>query len=488
MPELKIGQIREFLTQLKSDGTIFRLDDEGIFRHFCRRFLARNEAFSEPLDTLRNDVAPLLGRSDAPSEPQLYLSWFRNTVISLHRLPRDCLAELHDWADEDLCSIAETIKLCNNELEALKHRKDGDAPIDRRFYEYFKKLNITARDEIVDVLSTRIKDEAFARSREKLIRWFDFDAPWQFRWLPDRFDPRKFSEIRHRFGLMPVAELEKVEIAYLSDPDEFDSLLHQYYDEHRPVAKLRQLIQSHHRLNDRSSLLVPLLDSFERDENLLFCTAAVVQIEGLFEDCCLELGVDSSSLLTSTLVPKLDAMHKHGGVSPSYEYYAFGFPKLRNQLAHGRIPENNWRRTADLLLLDLLEVSETLVNLDTVQSALVNLLQAGNSEQPKDCLKFASLLAEGAVEPASFYELGNQYRTFRDTLNDMPSMWDLARDLFHVHKGKVASALHRIAVKLKVQNIAREDALLLLKTIGSIDSDSPPVKRTELWSIIDSLR
>jgi len=68
------------------------------------------------------------------------------------------LAELYDWASEDLSAIEANIADCDRAIKEVERRlpKTDEDPSDIRFYRYYLQLNKEAKDEIIDVLTTKI--------------------------------------------------------------------------------------------------------------------------------------------------------------------------------------------------------------------------------------------------------------------------------------------------------------------------------------------
>jgi hypothetical protein len=110
-----------------------------------------------------------------------------------------------------------------------------------------------------------------------------------------------------------------------------------YIEQHDPVGGIIALLDKHHLLNARKTVLLPALAAYRRGELALFSSAVAVQIEGIFEDACHLSGVSLDELRIATLIPKLDALLWRGHVQIDYPYYAFKFPILRNRVAHGRL-------------------------------------------------------------------------------------------------------------------------------------------------------
>jgi hypothetical protein len=87
-----------------------------------------------------------------------------------------------------------------------------------------------------------------------------------------------------------------------------------------------------------------------------------LQIEGLFNDFCLALGISESTIDGKPLNDKLLCIKEKMSFCYFYEYFAFKFPIIRNNVAHGRILNDNHEFLAQNLLLDFHSICEMFVS------------------------------------------------------------------------------------------------------------------------------
>jgi hypothetical protein len=229
----------------------------------------------------------------------------------MSELPRDALLDLYEEASSDLVAIERNIEKCERKIGAIGKpaRTDHDGP-DRKFYEYYRKMNIAAQDEILRVLRGGIRSEALRRSRRKIAAFanpIDFHVAWSFRWFPESFDPDSFSELANKFGGIGIQDFQLAEHLYKTDGTGFDRFLDRYFEIHTPVQHIRDAIPTHHRLLPRKDVLEAAVGAFERNQLELFTATASLQVEGIFEDCCLDLGGEREALLTQALTSKVEA-------------------------------------------------------------------------------------------------------------------------------------------------------------------------------------
>lgn len=85
---------------------------------------------------------------------------------------------------------------------------------------------------------------------------------------------------------------------------------------------------------------------------MAFIALSTIQIEGLFSEYLKILDPEYKEG-TITLVPKLNRINEKKFFY-GYEYFTFEFPRLRNQMAHGGVLEDdNIKQIADEMLMDL---------------------------------------------------------------------------------------------------------------------------------------
>lgn len=450
---------------------------------------AGKSVYNMPFSELRQYSLSLVHITCETPEDDSFFSWFCEEVLCLSKLPQQALFELYNFASEDLSIIKNNIEKCNKEINSIKNapKKTDHDTLDMKFYKYFIDENIAARDEIVDALTHRIRDEALYASKRRICIEVYVHTPWSFRWHPSLLNPDNFSEIRHKFGRAPVSALEKVEDAFYNNPSEFDRIVTEYYSKYDPINALRKLCAKHHLLAARESILSPALDLIQKKEYALFCSAAVLQVEGMFEDCCLEMGIKKNSILRESITRKLSELQHTEAATPNYAYYAYRFPRLRNTLAHGRLLNPaEVRRAAELLLLDLLDVAEHVAHSPSLTNTMVDLLRNASSQRAIDVIKFGTLFADGAKCPDVFYSLEEKYNEFMDALSNNQEIWAILHEFAKSHDFALLLSIYNLAIFLKENNICKDNCIKLLKNINNnVNSKTKALERDYFWLELD---
>lgn len=487
------GVVSGVLADLHAKGDLYRLDETQLARTFVGAFFDGNP-FRVPFSELRDTISALWSHpDDIPTEERAFADWLLKEVLCMSDLPREALLDLDTEASSDLVALEKNIDLCKREIRQIENRvpTDHDGP-DRRLYEHYQEINIAAREEIVSALRGPIRYEALRRSRRKLSPFaqpIDFHVAWSFRWFPERFNPESFSELSNKFGGIGIQDLEMAERLYKTDLTAFDSFLDKYFEIHHPVRDIRDAIDKHHRLMPRRGVLEAAMRAFEQCEFELFTATAGLQVEGIFEDCCLDLGSKRESLLTQTLVSKVEALRRAGATLSDYAYYAFRFPALRNHIAHGRILAGDRVRTARLLLLDLLAVCDILRSLPSTVNRLVALLRSVLPSGPtdKELLKFASLLDPSGKAPSldPCYGMEELIGRMQVGVASEP-FWDYLQHLAgsQVGSADLAAGLKNVAIALKSSSNSRSVHLLAL--LGNSKA-ADRFDHEEFWQQIDAV-
>jgi hypothetical protein len=410
--------------------------------------------------------------------------------LGFEYLPRQKLAELYDLASKDLLAIGANVADCERAIHEVKQRSPKtDADLcDIRFYEYFLQLNQAAKDEIVDVLTHRMHQQALRASYGASSMSFSlaFHVPWSFRWNPRRFEHSTFSSVRHAFHELPIRILREVQRLYEEqDKTQFDQHLEKYISETKPAQKIRRLLEEHHLLAARKSVLLPALEAYEREEFSFFASAAATQIEGMVEDGCLLSGISLNELRRASITNKLDALVRDTRIHIDYVYYAFKFPIVRNRIAHGRVLTRDVRRVGHLLLLDLYDCCRIVRNHPGAPNPLVELLRRVKPDMATlgDVVEFAAIYAETNGErPNPFYGLAQDFENF-ERLLDRQAVWDFIHELLRARHEELDIGLRFIGNRIKKKApILRTACARLLAQLG--DRGSGEFDRGEFMSAV----
>ena len=474
-----VATVRDSLSR---NGILTRADDETIARHFVQAFFD-GDAFVATLAELRNAVEALDGcPDDVPDDPLEFCRWVRKELLELEHLPREKLAELYQWATDDLLLIEETIAFCNEKIAGIKNRSlktDAD-PTEIRFFKHFRSANQDAREELISALTHRMQKEAlraaFGNPFSTNSLSFFQHHPWSYRDRQESFDPRSFSPVRHMLLDLPLRRLREAQRLYQAGEfSKFDDVLQRHIEESVPVVETRKLLEEHHLLAARKTVLIPALDAYERGELELFSNVVATQIEGLIEDACNLSDVPLEQTRLATIIGKLDALTADALVNIDYTYFAYKFPVIRNRVAHGRMLAADSLRTGRMLLLDLRYCCRLVYSHRGARNAIVRFLRTTNSGEATtaDCLEFAVLYAQVAGgKPDPFYDLEEEFTDFELLLEQEP-MWKFLHQLVQARREDLDTGLNFLAGSLGTLRPAlRESCSAVLKSLSGRGKES----------------
>lgn len=266
----------------------------------------------------------------------------------------------------DLCEI-------NERLQDLKHL-DATIPAEKdyehRKLRYFANLNKRARDEIINFLSIRLLDyliehksvDYASRQDDKGLNLM-LQSCYEYSFFKKYYDPDYNFSTEAKIRFIPGVKLENfldVINGYIKlkheDLNAYQIELSRIVRENNVLDYLCRKIEVHNIMNRRLEVFNTLETLYEDKKWQPFISLAILQIEGLFYDCCNVLKVNELSGLAGTLVEKVDKSFRdnHILMLSVYPYYMFEIPEIRNEIAHtGLIESENLEHIANELILDL---------------------------------------------------------------------------------------------------------------------------------------
>ncbi|MDD2864068.1 MAG: hypothetical protein PHC99_05015 [Methylococcales bacterium] len=357
----------------------------------ARKFLTNLLGFdarSANFQTLFDKYKEKTNRCNLPTNEQEFYQFIFNVKLGLEKLPRETLTDLYFSAMQDINFINEELKKLEAKKKNLETKKKGKQRFNEEDFcsfnmiEHYKKKNISAKEEITTFLTgEKIRNLAAKQSiKHSAILYSYRPAPyryaqkrsWQYNGYVDYFESFNiddFNEFSHKFSYIETdSEPEKYEQLYSlkDEPTKFDELAKWYIGKYEIIEKIKALFSKSHFLHDRKELFNTLLTHYEKREFITFNYIVPLQIEGLFNDLCLALEEIDDSEINAGRSPSLNQKLKYIETKlfhcHFYEYFAFKFPIIRNNVAHGRILDDNHESLAQNLLLDFHSICEMFVS------------------------------------------------------------------------------------------------------------------------------
>lgn len=403
LSRVSIGGILE-ATKKALGNDYHKIDSyEILSKRFLQEFFAF-DVYLADFEKILSEYRVQTSYEDIPTVEDQFYEYIFKRYFYLECLPREKLLDLYISATEDLESIDKTLQSLNENKEQLNRKKvtnsylKGEDRYRIKLIEYYEEKNAVAKTEIINFLTKDINSEALNMSGQKnkvvVVGGLFSNAPYSYsrkNFLGfNSFDIDSTSDVLNKFLELPISEYKNVLDLYENNTSSFFNIADEYIKNYNVLNNIKELMTKSHFLHERKEIFNVLLTSYENNDFITFNHIAPLQIEGLFGDCCLALGVDESKLDISSLNDKLKHIKDKMSYFYFYEYYAFRFPVIRNNIAHGKVIDNNHKHLAQMLLLDLYPVCNMLVSEDLPIIKSLSILKEINSSTGD--LKFNGLM------------------------------------------------------------------------------------------------
>ncbi len=223
--------------------------------------------------------------------------------------------------------------------------------------EAIREIDEYLREKITKHLKEKMSRKTLVfKERDSLESLFD-KGKIDFRFLNDYFNPDfDFSTYIKFFNIYNTHEINEIINLKRSDLKEYRELINTVILEKDLIGRIIQIINNHHRLVLRKEIFTTIKELYQSKQYQSFVNLAVIQVEGLFYDLCLELNGGVAEQNIGKLVEKVEKSYKYNKylyhmITP---YFLFEFPEIRNKVAHdGIINDINLEDLANELILDI---------------------------------------------------------------------------------------------------------------------------------------
>ncbi|NCS34315.1 MAG: hypothetical protein GPJ14_08430 [Microcystis aeruginosa G11-01] len=248
--------------------------------------------------------------------------------------------------------------------------------------------------------------------------------------------------------------------------------------------KLETLISKSHILDKRKQVIHTMLSHFEKKDYISFVSMVPLQIEGIFEDICRELGASESELGISSLNKKLEIIDEKINSLLSFEYYSFIFPVLRNLVAHGGLVGGDLEETAIKLMLDLYPVCLLADSNDLPINRAIQVLKLANQKDFQNLIEWLDL--KDKVSIPEFYNMEEDIKS-AELHYSSQEFWDyLTKELEMLnHEDELKRSVPvKVAGKLKNKGFDEEQCKKFLQNSTTVLNQSIETRRKSLeeWS------
>lgn len=273
------------------------------------------------------------------------------------------------------------------------------------------------------------------------ISLFSGDMPYQYSqgvyFLPelDQYNVRSLTVLSNKFLDTYPNEYHEIKELYEKNKIEFFSFAKEYilFDIGRiksGISRIEDYIEKNHIIARRKETILTILKHFKNEDFISVVNMLPMQIEGIFHDICIEVGINESTLDICSINQKLKLLQPHVLHFIYFEYYSFKFPIIRNVVAHGKLIEDNIEQTAIMLMLDLLPVCDLTMSDNMPIIKKIKLLDESSQDN------FASLIEYFDYRDTKipdFYKLNTKVECVEKKYN-INEFWEYLKS--EVKKGK----------------------------------------------------
>lgn len=419
-----MSELSEFQRQIFEDKNIFDYSFIEIGKLFLYK-LFTIDVYKSNFQTIRNEYIKSSENNNIEENELEFYKYICFEYLYLEKEPKKVLFNLYKKVLEDLEEIEKNILYINSEIEKLKNKKqnkDLKYRLEDRYYcrqlNFYKEKNKIAKDEIIDFLVNKIKSYAISKSKRELFSSFSLNflvgkMPYRFSKLQvlhslgNKYDIKDLTPISNKFLDLPARVYPEIKDLYISNKKDFFEFAKIYVsdginDYESVIITIMNAVNKNHILNRRKDILETIFKHYKNEDYISIVSMLPLQIEGIFHDISIELGISESQSNKTAINKLLEVINEKSQSFYYFEYYSFIFPITRNKVAHGELIEDNLEHTAIMLILDLLPVCQFATSDDIKINKVLQLMKSiEENEEEAKLLEFTNYLD---VEIPKFYD------------------------------------------------------------------------------------
>jgi len=415
---LTAGELFEIQKEVFDNERIFDYSFIEIGKLFLSKLLIIDIYKSEFI-TVRNEYIKSIKSIDIEEKELEFYKYICLEYLYLEKEPKEILFYLYKIVSKDLEEIKKNILFLNNELKELESKKQN---MENRYYlkqiNFYKEKNKIAKDEIIDFLINKIKNYAIEKSQREHFKGYLFNSffgemPYRFsktsisRIFGSQYDIRNLTPISNKFLDLPARVYPEIKDLYVSNKKDFFEFAKMYVfdginDTESVITKIMTAVNINHILNRRRNILETILNHYKNEDYISVVNMLPLQIEGIFHDISIELGISESQSNKTAINKLLESLNEKTQAFHYFEYYSFIFPITRNKVAHGELIEDNLEHAAIMLILDLVPICELALSEDVKINKILKLMKS--IEYDKNESKLLEFINYLDVEIPKFYD------------------------------------------------------------------------------------
>lgn len=415
---LTAGEVFKIQKEVFDNERIFDYSFIEIGKLFLSKLLI-TDVYKSDFQTIRKEYI-ISSKNDDIKENELeFYKYICLEYLYLEKEPKKVLFNLYKEVSKDLEEIERNILFLKGEQKEVESKKQN---MENRYYLkqiiFYIEKNKIAKDEIINFLVNEIKNYAIKKSQREFFRSFFLSSfvgkmPYRFskiqilHSLGNKYDIRNLTPISNKFLDLPVSAYPEIKKLYVSNKKNFFEFAKMYISEETNnneslITRIMNAVNTNHILNLRKNILETIFKHYENKDYISVVNMLPLQIEGIFHDISIELGISESQSNKTAINKLLEVLNEKTQSFYYFEYYSFIFPITRNKVAHGKLIEDNLEHTAIMLILDLLPVCQFATSDDIKINKVLQLMKSiEENEEEAKLLEFTNYLD---VEIPKFYD------------------------------------------------------------------------------------
>ena len=472
LKNLTVSEADDMRKKIYQEDYFFRASFDVIAKHFLSNFI-EGDIFAMPFAEIQSKIIEQTPTAKELSQNEGYFfSSICKEYLDIQNLPSRSLLKYYENASQDIKAIDVNIKEYEAKVTELENKKQKteEEGYRNRLLRYYIDLNVNAKNQIIDFITDKIKEYALfdCLDHPTFLSIFYHGVPYDYRLSSSRFRVEFLSDLNNKFLELDIKKRNELKQIY-PQPNraEFHKRMSAYVKENGVLEKIQEFINGHHRLDRRKKIFSEAFAAYSGNSKYLFCNVIPSQIEGIFYDYCLELGIAEESVNNATLSEKLQLIINKNPAYSEYEYYNFRFPLIRNRAAHGRLIEDDIDYLADYLLLDLYDVCRLITsnNLRVNKAISVVNVVKDDMNNPKALVRYC-LFRD--IDIPSFYLLEQDIQKIKEKIYEQP-FWDYLDELISKGNEKINVGVLHIVKNLERLEINKPNCVKVFKMLSSID-------------------
>ncbi|AWK84304.1 hypothetical protein [Photobacterium damselae] len=498
-----IGIEKEFL----NSHSISRMSLTQIGKSFIHH-ISGYENTKNSYQDYRNLYVTSTGNSSAPDSEVLFYEYIASTYLHLESDPKEKIIELYFKASDDIKEIELRLNYIQSELDLINEQKrrngwlDGKDRYYKKLLDYYYEKNSQAKNEVMEFISKDLEAFSITKCRKLYSSFINLGNEMPYRYSKrimhspklDSYDVRNVTELSNKFLDLPIPAYLELHELYHSNKDDFFDFAREYANGELDgiegiISKTHKSINDSHIINARKNVINAILSHYNSKDYISVVNMLPMQIEGIFHDICIELGIDESRLDISSINEKLRILEDKLSYFIYFEYYSFIFPVIRNKVAHGKLIENDLEYTAFMLMMDLIPLLDLASSKEIPINNVLSLLEkikGNNFEALIEYFEYRDIVLPTFYEKEADIELA--IRSFNTT-----EFWDFIYKKVKEQKTENINDtdIMKFVKKLHISNICKQKSTEFMKNIPTLIesiNNEKVVRKAKVDKIINALK